>query len=109
LNAREVVEGYEAVLATSLRMRDAARRSEWENLVVLDEQRFALLRNLLAEDGGDLGLDELNQKKISLIHAILDCDVETGALTKVWMAELRQILDSIGTEKKLGDAYASSE
>lgn len=87
-------------------MLDAARKNEWDDLPVLEERRHAFVEKLMAFDQGNLLDAQLNAKKSELIKNILDSDAETKELTGVWMVELRQIIDSIGSEKKLNNAYA---
>lgn len=102
----EIVASYKVISGITREMLDAAKKNEWDDLAALEEKRFALMGKLMAADKGDLLDARLNAKKTELIQNILACDVETRKLTENWMIELRQILDSIGTEKRLNDAYA---
>ncbi len=109
MNETDSLGVYENIWALSVCMRGAARESQWDELAVLENERYVLMKILMAADqegGGDSGR---NARKAVLIRSILDCDVETRALTEAWRQELRQILDSVGKEKKLGNAYASFE
>lgn len=101
-----MVASYEALLGITRVMLDAAKKEEWDELTALEERRFALLNKLMASDKGDWGDAQLNEKITELIQSILTSDIETRKLTEAWMGELRHIIDSIGKEKKLNDAYA---
>lgn len=90
-------------------MRDAARESQWDELAGLEDERYTLMKRLMAADRMDSSDSGWNARKALLIRSILDCDAETRSLTEAWRLELRQILDSVGTEKKLGNAYAAFE
>lgn len=106
MNGNEIVATYEAVWGATQLMLDAARKNEWDDLPALEEKRFVFVEKLMASDQGDLSDSQLNARKSELIQDILASDAETRELTETWMAELRQILDSISAEKKLNDAYA---
>lgn len=106
MNGNEIVATYEAVWDITQLMLDAARKNEWDDLPALEERRHVFVEKLMASDQGNLSDAQLNAKKSELIRNILDSDAETKELTEVWMVELRQIIDSIGSEKKLNNAYA---
>jgi len=106
MDGNEIVATYEAVWGYTRMMLEAARKSEWGDLPVLEEKRFSFVEILMASDKGDFSDAKLNARKSELIQEILAVDAETKELTEAWMVELRQILDSIGSEKKLNNAYA---
>lgn len=109
MNGQEIVALYEIVWSITRLMQEAAKKSEWDDLAVLDEKRIGLLEKLMASDRGDLADIQLNGQKAEWIRKILVCDAETKSLAEEWMVELRQILDSLGAEKKLIGAYADRE
>lgn len=109
MNETDSLGVYESILALSVSMRGAARKSQWDELAALENERYVLTKTLMASDQGGEGDSGGNAGKAALIRNILDCDVETRALAEAWRLELRQILDSVGKEKKLGNAYASFE
>lgn len=106
MNQADELAAYEAIWRLTDAMRDAARESQWDELAGLEDERYTLMKRLMAADSSDSGW---NARKALLIRSILDCDVETRSLTEAWRLELRQILDSVGTEKKLGNAYTAFE
>lgn len=105
MNGDEIIATYEAVWDCTQLMLEAARKNEWDELPALEEKRFVFVEKLRQSDQEDSADVELNAKKSELIQRILASDAETKDLTEAWMVELRQILDSIGTEKKLNNAY----
>lgn len=109
MSGAEVIATYEAIWALTRRMRGAAGDSQWDELISLENERYVLVKKLMAGDDGDLSDVALNDRKAELIRNILDCDAETRSLSEAWMGELRQILNSVGTEKKLSNAYAAFE
>lgn len=105
----DTIASYESVWGLTKRMRDAASGNQWDELIALESERYALVKGLMAKDDGDLSNAVLNARKADLIRNILDCDAVTRSLSEAWMAELRKILNSVGTEKKLSNAYAAFE
>jgi len=106
--SQEIIATYEAVLAVTRQMLEAARKNEWDDLASLEQNRFSLIERLMASDMNDLSDGQLNARKAELIQSILANDTETRTLTQAWMGELRQIIDSLGAEKKLKDAYSAT-
>lgn len=105
VNSQEVIATYEAVLAITLQMLEAARKGEWDDLATLEKGRFNHIEKLMASDMNDLSDVRLNGRKAELIQSILTGDGETRTLAQAWMVEMREILDSLGAEKKLKGAY----
>lgn len=103
------MEVYGRLWTLTRSMLDAARNNAWDDLVEIEKKRAELLDELAKSDVSDITDLALNARKAELIRNILACDEETRILTESWMVELRQILDSIGTEKKLNDTYAGNE
>jgi len=105
LNGGAIIACYEQILALTLQKLDAARNSDWDEVVVLEEKRTDVIGSLKSSDRNDL-LDDLQiSKKAELIRDILASDLEGRTLTEEWMAELKNILGSLGTEMKLSNAY----
>ncbi|MCE5180394.1 MAG: flagellar protein FliT [Betaproteobacteria bacterium] len=109
LTGPEIVATYAAVWEVAIQMREAARKSEWDDLTALEGKRSGLIELLATSDMGALPTAQLNDEKADWIQKILECDTETKSLTEVWMVELRQILNSLATEAKLSDVYGSNE
>jgi flagellar protein FliT len=109
VNDADALAVYEQMWALTVRMRDAARESQWDELAALENERYARVKGLMAAPEAPPLSGEQDARKADLIRGILDLDAETRSLTEAWRLELRQILDSVGTEKKLGNAYAAFE
>jgi len=106
VNSQDIIANYEAVLALTHQMLETARKNEWDDLATLEVKRFNQVEKLMASDMNDLSDGQLNSRKAELIQNILASDAETRTLAQVWMVELRQIIDSLGAEKKLKDVYS---
>lgn len=109
MSGADIIATYESVWSLTARMRDAAKDSQWDELIALESERYALVKCLMVEDDGDLSDAAHNGRKAELIRNILDCDAVTRSLSEAWMVELRQLLNSVGTEKRLSNAYATFE
>jgi flagellar protein FliT len=109
LQCVELIPFYEAVAEKSLRMLDAARENQWDELIQIEQERSQVLQKLIAIDSIDLGEAQLNKRKMELLESILKYDAETQLLAKSWMDELRSMLSNANVEKKLGNAYFSAE
>ena len=101
-----VVNAWQEVLALTERMLDAARKSDWDGLVGLEQQRGRLI-----DDIGRLEKDAATarthrDRKRALIQAIMGRDDEIRMLTQDWMRELREILASVNTEQRLSKTYS---
>lgn len=90
------IELYEELSLLSARMVEAARASDWESLIAL-EQNISVLREMLmmapelnGEPSGALNVDP--GRKRSLIQRILDDDAEIRSHTEPWVERLRLLL-----------------
>lgn len=109
MSAADIIATYESAWTLTRRMCDAAKDGQWDELISLESARYALIKYLMAEDDGDSSDMACNARKAELIRNILDFDAITRSLSDAWMIELRQILSSVGTEKKLSNAYTTFE
>ncbi len=104
----DIAACYAEILATSELMLEAAKKGEWDELIALEGRRDVLLAHLQTLDFS-LATDDLSrERQLALIKQILDCDLETKSLVECWQGEIRIILNSVGTERKLKDAYIDS-
>jgi flagellar protein FliT len=109
LRGTEAISLYEEIAEKSLRMLDAARESQWDELIQMEHERSLVFQKLMAVDSIDLGEARLNEKKKELLVAVMKSDTETQMLAGNWMSELRLLLNSANVEKKLGNAYFSAD
>lgn len=100
-----ILQYYEAVARLSGQMLEAARHGQWDELVELEHQRDAVLSELRADAAKEVIPDAVAARVSDLIKAILVADSETGSLVLSWRGELHELLASMGTERKLFQAY----
>jgi flagellar protein FliT len=106
MNEQDVIEVYENVATITDQMLAAARRGDWDRLIVLENRcsdQVTILRN--GEPPQLSG--ELRERKVQIIHKILADDREIRNLTEPWMAHLSKLINSTGTERKLNQAYGA--
>lgn len=100
------LELYETMSDLSGRMVEAARQSDWDRLVAL-EQDVAHLRDTMDLDRSTatrLTPDE-RARKVHLIHRILANDAEVRSYTEPWMESVRQFLGAGVAGRNVRRAY----
>lgn len=103
-----VVNAWHEVLALTERMLDAARKSDWDGLVQLEQERGRLIEDIGALEKDPTMARAHRDRKRALIQAIMGRDDEIRMLTQDWMRELREILASVNTEQRLSKTYSQS-
>ena len=101
------LQAYEDALDLTERMLSCARSAQWDQLVELEKERAAILEAIgrgVQEAGR--GAAERDGKR-RILQRMISCDQEIAALTQDWMAELRQILNSVDTQHKLERTYSA--
>jgi flagellar protein FliT len=108
MTSQEVVHVYESMMSLTDQMVRAAENSDWDRLVLLEQQCAAHVRRLKeCEPQG--GLDAANrERKVSAIRQMLDDDRRIRDLTMPWMAKLTALINNSGTERRLARAYGSA-
>jgi len=101
----QMIATYEAILAITDQMLQAARNSDWDELVALEQNCKRLTTELIAQHASGQLNDELRQKKINLIHGILERDAEIRAITEPWMMKLQNQLTGYDRNRKLEQTY----
>lgn len=104
---QKIIEAYESAWALTQQMLDSAKQSDWERLVELEQQRSKIIEYLETLDAG-VAEGRWRERKRELIQAILSADEEIRTLTRDWMRELREVLNSVSAEQKLNKSYGSS-
>lgn len=68
----QAIMAYEAILATTGKMLAAAQNNEWDELVSLEKECRQLTEILIKKNPEPILDRELLQKKVKIIHQILD-------------------------------------
>ena len=104
----QIISTYEEILATTNKMLAAAQNSEWDNLIHLEKQCQELTNKLIEPEKELILNQELQQKKIQIIHQVLDDDAKIRLITEPWMAKLQDIINTNTYKRNLQQAYQSS-
>lgn len=101
----QMIAAYQAILAITDQMLQAAKSSDWDKLVTL-ERSCKHLTNQLMEQRTQSPLSEIQQKKkIDLIQQILARDAEIRTITEPQIAHLQNMLTSHDHQRKLNRIY----
>jgi flagellar protein FliT len=107
MSSQEIISVYEAMVALTEQMVQAAAASDWDALVLLEQQCAAHVQSLQQAEP-PVALDGANrERKVEAIRKMLDDDRKIRDLTLPWMARLSALISSTGTERRLARAYGS--
>lgn len=103
----QIIFTYKAILTVTEKMLKAAQANNWEELISL-EQECKLLTQALVSNANQIQLsDEMQKKKIDIIHRILDKDARIRTITEPWMTHLQNLLINANQKRKLDQLYKS--
>jgi hypothetical protein len=104
-----LISAYERALELSRAMLEAARKSDWDQLVAFERERGRVVDDIRLGDP-DPGRDLATRgRKRELILAIMQCDEQITLLTQDWMHELRDVLASVSAEQRLSRTYGPQQ
>ena len=107
MNSTQIITTYEEISRTTSKMLIAAQNAEWDELITLEQECRKLTGQLIQNQSEPDLSDELQQKKVKIIHQVLDDDAKIRSITEPWMAKLKDILDTTGRKRSLHQAYLS--
>ncbi|SFP91305.1 flagellar protein FliT [Nitrosomonas cryotolerans] len=105
LDDAQEITTYEAMLVITNQMLAAAQNSEWDKLVILEQECKALTDKLVQHSSQNILSHELQQRKIRIIHQVLADDAQIRMITEPWMEKLRSILNTAEHKRNLQQAY----
>ena len=107
MDQAQILGVYSAAWSATQRMLEAARASEWDALIVLEQGRDALLAQVMQTPAQAPAPGDPHQaaETTRLIRGILAADQQIQGLTRAWMDEINGVLSSVQAEKKLLKAY----
>jgi hypothetical protein len=100
---------YERALGLSRAMLEAARKSDWDQLVALERERSQVIEDIRMRDPEPGRDNAQRERKRELIQAVMQCDEQIALLTQDWMHELREVLGSISAEQRLSRTYGPQQ
>lgn len=105
MQAPDVIQRYERILAASGEMVLAAEENRWEDLIEMEVARRELILEVTEKSAAPLADEVLQVRKETLIRGILAADERVKTLTSSWMKEMEGVLSSVQAERKLARAY----
>ncbi len=100
-----ILDIYAAISAKTGEMVEAAKSSDWDRLVALEQDCRALIERLKGSDAGAAVGAQFVQRKIKFIRKALADDAEIRKFTEPWMTQLEAYLGHARLEHKLHRAY----
>ena len=101
------MQRYEKAVELTRSMLEAAQKSEWDRLVVLERERATLIDQLRNVDREPPRDERERDRKRTLLREIMEFDAQIEILTQDWMRELREVLGSINAEQRLSRTYGA--
>lgn len=107
MTSQEVVAVYEAMVVLTEQMVQAATDSDWDRLVLLEQQTAACVRQLKENEPPLALVGASRERKVEAIKKMLDDDRKIRDLTLPWMARLSALINNTGAERRLARAYGA--
>lgn len=100
-----LIEEYRKLLNISRQILQSAQEKDWERTVTLEANRTAVLKRIQSlPDVSTLAIEE-RLEIAKLIEDILHCDEQSTPLIAAEMVELRELMNSVANERRLGQSY----
>jgi len=105
---QEILSIYEAMSLLMGQMLDAANKSDWDQLILLEKQCAAHVATLKQHDQTPAELEEAGRlRKIDLIKKLLNDDRQIRDLITPWMAHLSALMGNTRIQAQAFKAYRS--
>lgn len=100
-----ILGAYERLADVTARMREAAMRQEWDEVVALESECQDVYGSLVEREDGSLRNREYQERKAALICRVLEDDARirellSGQLTHIW-----RLIDGGRTVDRLNATY----
>lgn len=103
----QILDTYARISAKSADMLEAAKASDWDRLILLEQDCRALIESLKDTDAGAGAGARFMQRKVAFIRKVLADDAEIRKFTEPWMSQLETYLGNARQEHRLRRAYES--
>ncbi len=105
MTSEEILSVYEAMVALTEQMVQAALAGDWDHLVLLEQQCASHVQRLKAAEPPAALEGASRARKAEAIRKMLDDDRKIRDLTMPWMARLSAMINHTGTERRLASVY----
>ncbi|MYM37178.1 flagellar protein FliT [Duganella sp. FT50W] len=107
MTSQDVLSVYAAMADLTEQMVQAAARSDWDALTLLEQRCAAHVQTLRQQEAPQPMQGAERERKIELIRQMLNADRQIRDLTMPWMAQLSRLINTTGTERRVVNAYGS--
>ena len=107
MTSQQVVSTYETMVLLTEQMVDAASASDWDRLVLLEQQCAAHVRTLRDNEAPVALVGASRARKVDAIRKMLADDRKIRDITMPWMAKLTAMINNTGAERRLARAYGN--
>ncbi|CAN7683671.1 MULTISPECIES: flagellar protein FliT [Duganella] len=107
MTSQDILSVYAAMADLTGQMVQAATRSDWDLLVLLEQRCAAHVQALREQEPQQPMQGADRERKIELIRQMLNADRQIRDLTMPWMAQLSKLINATGTERRVINAYGS--
>ena len=104
----QVVNHYETLATLSGKMREAANQGEWDKLIEFEHEYNRLIADINSSEEIPEKDAASRQRAAQLIREVLDDDADIRNLTKNWLAQLQNIMQSNRQEQRLNQTYGAN-
>jgi len=105
---QHVLDLYVSISVKTGEMVEAARASDWDRLVLLEQDCRGLTDALRQADTSQAEGRQFTQRKFELLRKALADDAKVRECTEPWMHHLTQYLGSARQQHRLQSAYGAS-
>ena len=101
----QILDIYGSISSKTGEMLEAAKSSDWDRLVALEQDCRTLIERLKRNDNGPGPNAVFVQQKVAFIRKVLADDAQIRRYTEPWMNQLEAYLGSARQEQRLQRAY----
>ncbi len=109
MNNDQIIAIYEDAFRLTREMLLAARDSDWERLVACEKDCAARLAPLVHDQPAQAPTSAFQQRKASLIRAMLHDDAQIRLLVDPWLARLATLIGDSHRQSRLHQTYGAAQ
>lgn len=109
IEQEHILDIYGSICDKTGEMLEAAKASDWDRLVALEQGCRALIECLKDTETGPVPGARFVERKVALIRKALADDAEIRKFTEPWMNQLEVYLGSAHQERRLQRAYETDQ